>query len=105
MLRRGLAYGERGQWAHGSFGASYSSRVIRYTNAGLPIDAEGDSTRCHGCGALLIGRDWYELTHWSLDVGGRCRACGMSCAGVFEAAPGGWGARRVPVRLLRSCPS
>ena len=23
---------------------------------------------CHGCGALLIGRDWYELTGWGLDA-------------------------------------
>jgi pyruvate formate lyase activating enzyme len=62
-------------------------------------DPEGDSTYCAGCGALLIGRDWYELTAWNLDGTGHCPECGMSCPGVFEGRPGGWGARRLPLRL------
>jgi pyruvate formate lyase activating enzyme len=74
---------------------------LRYAYVGNVHDAEGDSTFCHGCGALLIGRDWYELTHWGLDAAGRCRACDTLCPGVFESAPGGWGARRAPVRLVR----
>jgi pyruvate formate lyase activating enzyme len=74
---------------------------LRYAYVGNVHDPEGDSTLCHGCGALLVGRDWYELTHWGLDAPGRCRACGAPCPGLFEAAPGGWGARRAPVRLVR----
>jgi pyruvate formate lyase activating enzyme len=74
---------------------------LRYAYVGNVHDPEGDGTRCHGCGALLVGRDWYELTHWGLDAGGRCRSCGTPCAGVFEATPGGRGARRAPVRLAR----
>jgi pyruvate formate lyase activating enzyme len=77
---------------------------LRYAYVGNVHDAEGDSTPCHVCAALLIGRDWYELTHWGLDAAGRCRACDTPCPGVFEAAPGGWGARRAPVRLMRPCP-
>jgi pyruvate formate lyase activating enzyme len=57
------------------------------------------STYCHGCGARLIGRDWYEITAWTLTADGRCQSCGTPCAGVFDGRPGRWGARRLPVRL------
>jgi hypothetical protein len=30
---------------------------------------------------------------------GRCATCGEPCAGVVDGVPGGWGARRLPVRL------
>ena len=72
---------------------------IRYAYTGNVHDPTGQSTRCHGCGAILIGRDWYELGAWRLDADGRCAACGERCAGVFEGRPGRWGARRLPVRL------
>ena len=54
---------------------------------------------CHNCGSVLIGRNWYELTDWSLDDSGRCSKCLAPCAGVFDAAPGTWGRKRQPVRL------
>ena len=57
-----------------------------------------------GCGALLIGRDWFELTRWELDAGGRCRGCGTPCPGVFEGVPGDWGAHRLPLRLRQPPP-
>jgi pyruvate formate lyase activating enzyme len=72
---------------------------LRYVYTGNVHDEDGGSTYCHGCGERLIGRDWYVLTAWNLDAEGRCRACGARCAGVFEARPGAWGARRLPVRL------
>ncbi len=72
---------------------------LRYVYTGNVRDASGQSTYCHGCGGLLIERDWYELGAWNLDGGGRCVACGERCAGVFEARPGAWGAKRRPVRL------
>jgi pyruvate formate lyase activating enzyme len=74
---------------------------LRYVYTGNVHDREGGSTRCHRCGALLIGRDWYEITAWGLDREGRCAACGESCPGVFEAGHGSWGAHRQPVRLDR----
>ena len=49
---------------------------LRYVYTGNVHDGAGGSTYCHGCGALLIGRDWYELTGWGLDARGCCRACG-----------------------------
>jgi pyruvate formate lyase activating enzyme len=72
---------------------------LRYVYTGNVHDERGGSTRCHGCGETLIGRDWYVLTAWNLDDEGRCRCCGVRCAGVFEGPPGDWGARRLPVRL------
>ncbi|MFP6605082.1 MAG: AmmeMemoRadiSam system radical SAM enzyme [Myxococcota bacterium] len=72
---------------------------LRYVYTGNVHDEHGGSTRCHDCGETLVGRDWYELTGWGLAEAGRCRRCGTSCPGVFEARPGSWGARRQPVRL------
>ncbi|MGE0521232.1 MAG: AmmeMemoRadiSam system radical SAM enzyme, partial [Candidatus Binatia bacterium] len=72
---------------------------LRYVYTGNVHDPARGSTYCHGCGALLIGRDWYRITAWQLDAEGRCAACRTPCAGVFAARPGTWGARRLPVRL------
>jgi pyruvate formate lyase activating enzyme len=72
---------------------------VRYAYTGNTHDREGGSTYCHGCGETLIGRDWYVLSEWKLTSEGRCQSCGAACAGVFEARPGTWGARRLPVRL------
>jgi pyruvate formate lyase activating enzyme len=73
---------------------------LRYVYTGNVHDSAGGSTWCHGCGALLIGRDWYELLAWNLDAEGRCESCGAPCAGVFERRPGRWGSRRMPVRMM-----
>jgi pyruvate formate lyase activating enzyme len=72
---------------------------IRHAYTGNVHDVAGQSTCCHACGVALIERDWYELGAWRLDERGRCAACGQPCAGVFDGAPGRWGARRLPVRL------
>ena len=70
---------------------------LRHVYTGNVDDPDGQSTRCPHCGAILVGRDWYRLTAWGLDEGGRCRACGVPCPGVFDPAPGTWGPRRLPV--------
>ncbi|MHB8534962.1 MAG: AmmeMemoRadiSam system radical SAM enzyme [Sulfuricaulis sp.] len=72
---------------------------VHYAYTGNVHDEDGGSTYCHRCGAKLIGRDWYDITAWHLDKEGKCTACGTTCAGVFEAKHGTWGARRQPVRL------
>jgi pyruvate formate lyase activating enzyme len=72
---------------------------VRYAYVGNVHDPAADSTYCHECGALLIGRDWYELTAWQLEDGNRCTRCGTICPGVFETSPGDWGRSRLPVRL------
>ncbi len=74
---------------------------VRHAYTGNVRDRAGQSTWCHGCGQLLIGRDGYELSDWNLDAQGRCTTCAVACPGVFEAAPGAWGARRLPVDMRR----
>ena len=72
---------------------------VRYAYTGNVHDEAGESTYCHQCGKKLIGRDWYRLSEWNLAADGSCRFCGTRCAGVFEARPGDWGPRCVPVRI------
>jgi pyruvate formate lyase activating enzyme len=71
---------------------------LRFVYTGNVHDEAGGTTWCPGCGAALIGRDWYRMTRWSLSQA-RCAACGTRLPGVFEEAPGRWGARRLPVRI------
>ncbi len=72
---------------------------VLYAYTGNVHDEYGGSTYCHHCGHKLIGRDWFVLSDWNLTADGCCNQCGTPCAGVFEAGPGQWGARRLPVRL------
>jgi len=72
---------------------------VRYAYTGNVHDAKGGSTYCHACGELLIERDWYQLGTWGLDEHGQCGKCGAACAGVFEARPGTWGPRRLPLAM------
>ncbi len=72
---------------------------VHHVYTGNVHDPEGQSTWCHACGELLIGRDWYVLSGWNLSDDGHCRSCGVRCPGVFDGPPGSWGARRRPVRL------
>ena len=72
---------------------------LRYVYLGNIHSHEGSSTYCHGCGEILIGRDWYKLSDWELSEDARCKKCGMPCPGLFDAKPGTWGRKRQPVRL------
>jgi pyruvate formate lyase activating enzyme len=77
---------------------------VRYAYTGNVHDPVGQATHCHKCGAVLIGRDQYDVTAWNLPADGRCAECGTRCQGVFEPVAGRWGQRRQPVRLRRSEP-
>ena len=72
---------------------------IHFAYTGNVHDRDGDTTSCSACGAVLIGRDWYQLTSWSLGSGGTCPRCGTRCPGRFADEPGTWGPRRMPVRI------
>ena len=72
---------------------------LKFVYTGNVHDSRGGSTYCRSCGELLIGRDWYVLKAWRLTPQGRCPRCGAPCPGVFEAAPGSWGAKRRRVAL------
>ncbi len=76
-------------------------RGLRYVYTGNVHDPGGQSTRCHRCEALLIGRDWYEITSWNLGPDGTCPACRSRCPGIFDPVPGTWGNRRQPVDVRR----
>ena len=71
---------------------------LHYVYTGNVHDKAGQSTYCHQCGRILIGRDWYQLTDWNLD-NGRCSQCGSACAGHFKTLHGQWGAKRTAVSI------
>ena len=70
---------------------------LRYVYTGNVHDTLGSSSYCYSCGHILIERDWYELGFWGLDADGCCESCGKPLPGVFEATPGKWGSRRLPI--------
>jgi pyruvate formate lyase activating enzyme len=75
---------------------------LRYVYTGNIHDHASSSTYCHECGEILIGRDWYELSEWNLDIRrgqAVCRGCATPIAGVFEEQPGTWGSRRRAVHI------
>jgi pyruvate formate lyase activating enzyme len=72
---------------------------LNHVYCGNVHDVRTGTTYCTGCGAAVIGRDWYDITGWALDDAGRCRSCGSTCAGFFDGPPGTWGRKRQPVRL------
>jgi len=72
---------------------------VRYAYVGNVHDPEADSTYCGGCGKMVIGRDWYELSTWHLTDDGKCQSCAAACAGVFDGPPGDWGRKRRPIRF------
>jgi pyruvate formate lyase activating enzyme len=72
---------------------------VHFAYTGNVHDADGGSTWCPSCDALLIERDWYQLGHWGLNPEGGCRQCGAPLPGHFDSAPGQFGARRQPIRI------
>ena len=72
---------------------------VRHAYTGNVHDRAGGSTRCPGCSAIVIERDWYVLGAYALTDDGRCTSCGTRLPGRFDGPPGAWGARRRPVRL------
>lgn len=75
------------------------SKGLYYVYTGNVHDQAGDTTYCHKCNSELIQRDWYQLKVWNLDELGACRNCSEPCIGHFEAKPGVWGAKRLPVKF------
>ena len=71
---------------------------LYYVYTGNIHDEAGGTTYCPGCREPLVGRDWYRLTKWGLREDA-CANCGTKIPGLFEARPGKWGPRRLPVRL------
>jgi pyruvate formate lyase activating enzyme len=72
---------------------------LAHVYTGNVHDREGGTTRCTGCGATLIERDWHRILRYELDERGCCRACGQALPGRFGPFKGAFGARRIPVRV------
>jgi pyruvate formate lyase activating enzyme len=72
---------------------------LHFVYTGNVHDETGQSTYCPRCGDRIIGRDWYDITTWRLTGDGRCGTCSTAIPGLFEARPGSWGRRHVPIRI------
>ena len=72
---------------------------LRYVYTGNIRDPKSESTYCHSCKKILIGRNDYNFTDWNLSEEGACKNCGTVCPGVFEAKPGTWGSKRTQIKL------
>ncbi len=93
---------DRGATPHATLVRAYDiarRNGLHHVYLGNVDDPRRAATRCHACGAEVIGRRGYTITGWGLDADGRCASCGTLVPGVFEARPGAWGARRVPVSM------
>jgi len=72
---------------------------LRYVYTGNVHDPDGQTTACPQCARPVIVRDWYVIEGYRLTESGACRHCGHQLPGVYDGPVGGWGARRLPVRL------
>ena len=72
---------------------------LRFVYTGNVHDADGGTTRCPGCGAAVVVRDWYSMRRYALSDSGCCRDCGTRLPGVYDGPVGSWGARRLPVHI------
>ena len=74
---------------------------LHFVYTGNVHDLQGGATSCPACGTELIRRDWYEVQTYGLGPAGTCQACGAQIPGHFDRQAGGFGRRRVPVRMER----
>lgn len=72
---------------------------LQHVYTGNVHDLDGGTTFCAGCGEALIVRDWHEIRRYELDAQGACPHCGTALAGRFASAAGGFGRRRIPIRV------
>ena len=72
---------------------------LRFVYTGNVHDPEGGRTTCPGCGAVVVERDWYVITHYAITDDGRCHRCGTAVPGRYAGPAGRWGARRLPVSV------
>ena len=73
---------------------------MRYVYTGNVHDRTGGTTFCPGCAKPLVVRDWHEILDYGLTPEGACRHCGTAVPGRFERFEGGFGSRRVPIRMV-----
>lgn len=72
---------------------------LQYGYTGNVHNREGDTTYCPNCRAELIVRDWYDLHRYTVTPQGTCPHCSHAIAGRFDAKPGNFGRKRIPLRV------
>ena len=75
------------------------SEGLNYVYTGNVRDPDGGTTHCPGCNTPLIVRDWHRILQYELTGDGHCPHCQTAIAGRFEKFAGGFGQRRIPIRL------
>jgi len=71
---------------------------LHYVYVGNILANRHQTTFCPNCQAPLIERRGYEIPHYRLREN-RCGKCSATIPGHFDASPGRWGSRRLPVRI------
>jgi pyruvate formate lyase activating enzyme len=76
---------------------------LHHVYTGNVHDIEGGTTFCPACREALVRRDWYAVSSCRIvtrgDARGTCPHCDAPIAGRFGAFTGGFGRRRIPVRM------
>ena len=78
------------------------SNGLNYSYIGNVHDPSNASTYCSGCGALLIGRDSYQISDWNLDQQAACITCGLKLPGKFDTNPGSWGNKYQRIQINKA---
>jgi len=73
---------------------------IKHVYCGNVQHSVSGSSYCQNCEKQMIERSHYQLGAWHLNERGQCHFCGHKMAGVFEAKPGNWGAKRQVVKIV-----
>jgi pyruvate formate lyase activating enzyme len=74
---------------------------LRHVYTGNVHDQDGGATRCAGCQAVLIRRDWYRILENRVTDTGACPDCGAALAGRFGPQEKPFGPRRILVAIQR----
>jgi len=72
---------------------------LHYVYTGNVHYIEGDTTFCPSCHSPLIVRNWFQINEYRLSPTGTCPDCGQKIAGRFDATPGDFGNKRIPLRF------
>lgn len=72
---------------------------LKYVYTGNVHNLEGDTTCCPSCDAILIERDWHEITQYRLTANGHCPDCDAAIDGCFDECAATFGRRRIPVAI------
>lgn len=65
---------------------------IKYIYLGNVKHVDGFNTTCNDCGNILIERNGYTISNWSLNDS-KCKRCGTACPGQFNSVADSWGNR------------